>query len=68
MTIYTEYDIVYAARDLSQDILKGCLGTVVMVFTAPSEGYLVEFLDDNGDYRDVVTVDATDITKKKEGS
>ncbi|MDR2487588.1 MAG: DUF4926 domain-containing protein [Clostridiales Family XIII bacterium] len=58
-----EYAIVKAERDLSDKVLKGCQGTVVLVHTSPKLGYEVEFVDDEGDTLAVLTVYPADIAQ-----
>ena len=47
MTLFDEFDMVRATRDLSLAIREGCRGTVVMVFVEPGEvpELLVAFLE-----------------------
>lgn len=56
-----EYDVVRAKKDLSGAVLKGCKGAVVMIYQDPTLGYEVEFVDDEGDTLDVLTVYPDDI-------
>lgn len=56
-----EYDVVKAKKDLSDAVLKGCRGAVVMVYQEPTLGYEVEFVDNAGDTLDVLTVYPDDI-------
>lgn len=54
---FNEYDSVTLLRDDGQNELKkGDIGAVVMVFTEPNEAYEVEFVDDNGDTKAIITV------------
>lgn len=54
---FNEYDSVTLLRDDGQNELeKGDIGGVVMVFTEPNEAYEVEFVDDNGDTKAIITV------------
>ncbi|KAA5970330.1 MULTISPECIES: DUF4926 domain-containing protein [unclassified Pantoea] len=56
-----EYDVVKSTKALSDAIAAGCKGAVVMVHTEPTLGYEVEFVDDNGETLDVLTVYPDDI-------
>lgn len=58
-----EYDIVVALRDLNSKVLKGCEGTVVFVFDSIPPAYMVEFVDDEIETLDVLTVKFDDIEK-----
>lgn len=42
-------------------VLKGCKGTVLMIYREPTLGYEVEFIDNKGDTLDVLTVYPEDI-------
>lgn len=56
-----EYDVVEAKKNLSDMVLKGCKGTVLMIYREPTLGYEVEFIDNKGDTLDVLTVYPEDI-------
>ncbi|MCW2481073.1 DUF4926 domain-containing protein [Candidatus Symbiopectobacterium sp. NZEC135] len=56
-----EYDGIKATRDLSDRVLKGCVGAVVMIYQEPTLGYEVEFFDKEGDTLEVLTVYPDDI-------
>ncbi|ROP60172.1 uncharacterized protein DUF4926 [Enterobacter sp. BIGb0383] len=56
-----EYDVVKSTKMLSGSIAAGCKGAVVMVYTEPTLGYEVEFIDANGETLDVLTVYPDDI-------
>ncbi|MDR1265324.1 MAG: DUF4926 domain-containing protein [Propionibacteriaceae bacterium] len=43
-TVFYELDMVQASRRLSDEIDRGCVGTIVMVLD-PGKAYLVEFFD-----------------------
>jgi len=58
-----EYDVVKAAKDLNDVVLKGCIGTVVIVYTRPSLGYEVEFFNGEDETIGVLTVTPDEITK-----
>jgi hypothetical protein len=57
-----EYDIVYAVRDISKDVLKDCKGTVLIVHQRSPSAYEVEFVNENLQTIDVLTVNDEDIT------
>ena len=56
-----EYDVVRATKNLSEKVLKGCKGAVVMLYEEPTLGYEVEFINDAGETLDVLTVYPNDI-------
>lgn len=44
-----ELDVVVLNEDLPDEgLMKGAIGTIVMVFDTPTLGYLVEFCDEEG--------------------
>ena len=44
-----ELDVVVLGEDLPDEgLVKGAVGTIVMVFDTPTLGYLVEFCDEEG--------------------
>lgn len=44
-----ELDVVVLDEDLPDEgLMKGAVGTIVMVFDTPTLGYLVEFCDEEG--------------------
>lgn len=45
---FKEYDTVRICRDYNEQIKKGDVGAIVMVFNNPNEAYEVEFLDEEG--------------------
>jgi len=61
-----DYDIVRAKKDLSQKVLIGTKGAVVMVYVDPRLAYEVEFIDTSGETLDVLTVYADDVEKFSE--
>ncbi len=62
--MFDEYDLVIAERDLSKNVKKGCVGTILIVFSEPSIAYEIEFIAENGDTLDVLTVYPNDIKEK----
>ena len=59
-----ENDVVKATRNLSINVMKGFIGTIVMVYQKPSLAYEVEFYDNQGDSIELLTVQPTDIELK----
>jgi hypothetical protein len=62
--MFTELDVVKAKRKLSNNVLPGCIGTIVMVYHKPSLAYEVEFFNNQGDTIDLLTVLPDDIIMK----
>lgn len=60
--MYSEYDIVIAKRSLEGGVPQGSKGTILIVYENEKD-YEVEFVDDNGDTINVITVTETDIEK-----
>jgi len=56
-----EYDVVKAKRNLSNNVSKGCIGTIVMIYENPRLAYEVEFFDSNNESIDILTVETEDI-------
>ena len=56
---YKELQVVKAKRAFSEKVPKGCLGTIVYVHSA--KVYEVEFVDNEGDTLEVLTVEEKDI-------
>jgi CO dehydrogenase/acetyl-CoA synthase delta subunit len=56
-----EYDIVKSTKDLNNKVLKGCEGTVLIVYDTPTLGYEVEFVNDANETLAVLTVYPDDI-------
>ena len=56
-----EFDVVKAKKDLSKLVLKGCIGTIVMVYDKPRLAYEVEFIDNKGDTVEILTVEKEDV-------
>ncbi len=59
--MYKEYNVVMAKRNLSHNVLKGYIGTIVLVYQRPSLAYEVEFVDSKGDTIELLTIQPTDI-------
>ena len=56
-----EYDIIKAKQKLSETVLEGTEGVVVMVYNEPTRAYEVEFFDEQRNTIDVLTVYPIDI-------
>lgn len=60
--MYKLLDLVKVTKDFPEDGIKaGAIGTVIECYAEPSEGYEVEFLDDEGYTIAVLTLDAVDV-------
>ncbi len=58
MTTFADLEVVFARVGFPEDgIRAGQAGTVVHVFTEPSEAYLVEFANENGETLAMVTAE-----------
>ncbi len=61
--MFNEYDIVKAKENLSEKVYKGCKGAILIVFEGIPMEYEVEFVDNEGDSLEVMTVKEYDIEK-----
>ena len=61
IVMLNENDVVKAKRILSEKVLMGCIGTVVMVYQNPSLAYEVEFIDGDDNTIELLTVQPSDI-------
>lgn len=59
--MYYLYQVVKANRQVSDSVPKGCEGTIVMIYTSPTIGYEVEFVDEFRNTIDIITVKEEDI-------
>ena len=59
--MFDEYAVVRAKRDLSPDVPKGTLGTIVMVYDRNVGDYEVEFVDAQGNHKALLTVNVVDL-------
>ncbi|MDR1265326.1 MAG: DUF4926 domain-containing protein [Propionibacteriaceae bacterium] len=59
-TVFRELDMVQASRRISDEIDRGCVGTIVMVLD-PGKDYIVEFFDDDNYTVGVPNVRSSDI-------
>lgn len=62
--MYKEYEVVVASKDLNDVVLKGCKGTIVLVYTRPALGYEVEFFNSENETIGVLTVTPGEISKE----
>jgi hypothetical protein len=60
-----EYDVIKSLNDLSDKVLKGCKGTVLVVYPDFPPAYEVEFVNESLETIDVLTVKADDIIKEE---
>jgi hypothetical protein len=60
--MFKENDFVKATRDLSNHVLEGDAGTVVLVYQKPSIAYEVEFINKQGETTELLTVQSSDIS------
>lgn len=58
--MFKEYDVVAANKKLSESVPIGVSGTVSMCYS--DNDYEVEFMDDNGETLDVLTVPGDSLT------
>ena len=58
-----DHDVIKINCDLSDKVLKGAEGTIVMVFNQPYLAYEVEFIDVEGYTLDILTVTPEQIEK-----
>ncbi|EAF0970882.1 DUF4926 domain-containing protein [Listeria monocytogenes] len=60
---FQEYDIVRLLKNYENNVKKGDIGAVIMVFTEPNEAYEVEFLDEEGYHKAQCTILPDDLEK-----
>jgi hypothetical protein len=63
INLLNEYDVIKAKERLTDKVYKGCKGAVLMVFEGESIAYEVEFIDEDGESLEVITVRDEDIEK-----
>ncbi len=56
-----EYDVVIANKDLSQSVVKGTKGAIMLIVHKEPYKYEVEFVDKYGDTLELLTVDELDL-------
>jgi len=59
--MFKEYLVVKATKDITSNVKEGCVGTIVYIHRYPDEAYEVEFVDENNDTIDLLSVNAKDI-------
>ena len=59
-----EYDVIRALVDLTESVKKGTLGTILLVYPDFPTSYEVEFVDNNGETLEILTVEANKIKKE----
>lgn len=60
--MYQELQIVKAVRNLSEKVIKDCIGTIIYVHSECPEAYEVEFVNSKMETIDILTVTDNDIT------
>lgn len=60
--MFKEYDIVIADKKLSEQIVEGCMGAILLCFD--NDSYEVEFVDGCGEIIEVLTVTGIDLRIK----
>ena len=60
---FEEYDTVRVLVDTEKDIKKGDIGVVIMVYDDPTEGYEVEFINEDGTQKAQIVFKANEIEK-----
>ncbi|MGX8796858.1 DUF4926 domain-containing protein [Fusibacter sp. JL298sf-3] len=63
--MYKEYDVVYAKRNLSEMVKKGTKGAIVLILDEKCSEYEVEFINDIGEFLELLSVDESDLDLKK---
>ncbi len=62
--MFQDYEVIKATKDLSSKVLKGTKGTILLTYdTNMLPQYEVEFVNENGDTLDILTVSEEDIEK-----
>ena len=61
--MHKEYDVVRAIRDINDKVRKGLKGAVLIIHPSTPPQYEVEFVDEEGNTLDVLTVHERDIEK-----
>jgi hypothetical protein len=57
--MFKEYDVIVSKKALSEHVPTGCRGAVLMCYE--DDEYEVEFVDDQGESLDVLTVRGEDL-------
>lgn len=61
--MFNEYDVIKSKRKLSNKVQADTIGTILVKYTQPVEGYEVEFVDEHGEFLDLLTIYPDDIYK-----
>lgn len=61
-----EYDVIEAKRDLSQYVKLGTKGVIMLIIHKNPNKYEVEFVNNDGDTLELLTVDELDLELAKE--
>jgi hypothetical protein len=61
--MFTEYEVVKAKSNLSEEVSKGTRGTIVMVYDSSTHDYEVEFFDEHGEHLALLTVNELDLER-----
>lgn len=56
-----EYDVIKAVRNLDDKVLKDCKGTILIVYHSDPPAYEIEFVNDEFETLEVLTVGVEDI-------
>lgn len=59
--VFNEYDVVKSTKNLTEKVLFGCRGTIVLIHNKPHLAYEVEFFDDENNTIELLTVQPEDI-------
>lgn len=60
---FNEYDTVRVLIDTENDVKKGDIGAVIMVYDDPTEGYEVEFINEDGTQKAQIVFRENEIEK-----
>ena len=60
---FNEYDTVRVLIDTEHEVKKGDIGAVIMVYEQPTEGYEVEFLNEDGSQKAQIVFKRNEIEK-----
>jgi hypothetical protein len=61
--MFDEHEVVKAKRNISVEVPKGTIGTIVMVYDGSVNDYEVEFFDEQGNHITLLTVNAIDLER-----
>lgn len=60
---FNEYDTVRVLIETEHDVKKGDIGAVIMIYDDPTEGYEVEFINEDGTQKAQIVFRANEIEK-----